>query len=56
MTMFDAATKLKLRILAPVFVGLFILLVAFGIWMRNRNRKLVVIATIIAFTFAIYKQ
>jgi len=48
MTMFDAATKLKLRILAPVFVGLFILLVAFGIWMRNRNRKLVVIATIIA--------
>jgi hypothetical protein len=31
MTMFDAATKFKLRILSPVFVGLLILLVAFGI-------------------------
>jgi len=56
MTMFDAATKFKLRILSPVFVGLLILLVAFGIWMRNRRRTLVFIATILAFTFSIYKQ
>ena len=37
MLMFDAATKLKLRILAPVLVSLLILLVVFGIWLRNRR-------------------
>ena len=56
MTMFDAATKFKLRILAPVFVSLLILLVAFGIWMRKKYRPLVVVATILAFAFSIYKQ
>lgn len=56
MTMFDAATKFKLRILAPVFVGLLILLVAFGIWMRKKYRPLVVVATILALGLSIYKQ
>lgn len=56
MTMFDAATKFKLRILSPVFVGLLILLVAFGIWMRKNYRPLVIVATILAFTLSIYKQ
>jgi len=31
MLMFDAATKFKLRILAPTFVGLLILLIYFGV-------------------------
>ncbi|HSM71493.1 MAG TPA: phospholipid carrier-dependent glycosyltransferase, partial [Anaerolineales bacterium] len=35
MTMFDAATKFKLRILSPVFISLLVLLVALGIWMRK---------------------
>jgi len=56
MLMFDAATKFKLRILSPVFVGLLILLVAFGIWMRNKRRILVVIATIVVLVFSAYKQ
>jgi len=56
MTMFDAATKFKLRILSPVFVGLFILLVALGIGLRKNYRPLVVIATILAFALSIYKQ
>jgi len=56
MTMFDAATKFKLRILSPVFVGMLIMLVAFGIWMRNKQRVLVVIATIILLGFSAYKQ
>ena len=56
MTMFDAATKFKLRILSPVFVGLLILLVAFGIWMRKNYRPLVVVATILALGLSIYKQ
>ena len=56
MTMFDAATKFKLRILSPVFVGMLIMLVAFGIWMRNKQRWLVAIATIILLGFSVYKQ
>ena len=56
MTMFDAATKFKLRILAPVFVGLLILLVALGIWMRKNYRPLVVVALVLALGLSIYKQ
>jgi hypothetical protein len=56
MTLFDAATKFRLRILAPVFVGLFILLVYAGIWLRNRNRIVVVILTVILLGFSFYKQ
>ncbi len=56
MTLFDAATKFKLRILAPVFVGLLILLVALGIWMRKRNRPLVIAAVILALGLSVYKQ
>ena len=56
MTMFDAATKFKLRILAPVFVGLLVLLVAYGIWMRKKYRPLVIAATVLVFALSIYKQ
>jgi len=56
MLMFDAATKFKLRILSPVFICLFILAVAFGIWMRNKRRTLVIIVTIFVLGFSIYKQ
>jgi hypothetical protein len=38
MTMFDAATKFKLRILSPVFVCLLILLVYAGMRLRAKNR------------------
>jgi 4-amino-4-deoxy-L-arabinose transferase-like glycosyltransferase len=56
MTMFDAATKFRLRILSPVFVGLLILLVAFGIWLRKERRPLVVVATILVLGLSVYKQ
>ena len=56
MTMFDAATKFKLRILSPVFVGLLILLVALGIWMRKNYRLLVIVATVVVLGFSVYKQ
>ena len=56
MTMFDAATKFRLRILSPVFVCLLILLVYLGIWLRQRNRGAVVILTIFFLGFAFYKQ
>src|SRR5688572_30602084 len=56
MTMFDAATKLRLRILSPVLVGLLILLVYFGVWLRNKNRSVVIVLTFIILGFAVYKQ
>ncbi len=56
MTMFDAATKFKLRILAPVFVSLLILLVYLGIWLRKKNHALVVVLTFVFLGFSLYKQ
>jgi len=56
MTMFDAATKFKLRILSPVFVCLLILLVYLGIWFRNKNRTVVILLTLVFLSFAFFKQ
>jgi hypothetical protein len=56
MTLFDAATKFKLRILAPVFVSLLILLMALGIWLRKKNRPLVIAAVILLLGLSVYKQ
>jgi 4-amino-4-deoxy-L-arabinose transferase-like glycosyltransferase len=56
MTMFDAATKFRLRIVSPVFICLLILLVYLGIWLRNKNRGAVIILTIVFIGFAFYKQ
>lgn len=56
MTMFDAATKFRLRILSPAFICLLILLVYLGIWLRNKNRGAVIVFTIIFLSFAFYKQ
>lgn len=56
MTMFDAATKFRLRILAPVLVGLLILLVYFGVWLRARNRPIAIALALLLLGFSIYKQ
>jgi hypothetical protein len=56
MTMFDAATKFKLRILSPVFVGLFILLIYAGVWLRSKNRTVVIVLTFLFLGLFIYKQ
>ncbi|HAV78381.1 MAG TPA: hypothetical protein DCX53_13620 [Anaerolineae bacterium] len=56
MTMFDAATKFKLRIVSPVFVGLFILVVALGIWMRKNYRPFVAVMMILVLGLSVYKQ
>ena len=56
MLLFDAATKFKLRILAPVMVSLFILAVAFGIWLFNRRRNAVIVLAALVLGFSIYKQ
>ena len=56
MTMFDAATKFRLRILSPVFVGLLILLVALGIWLRKNYRPFVAVVLVLVLGLSIYKQ
>ena len=56
MLMFDAATKFRLRILAPMFVCLLILLVYFGVWLRNKNRPLVILLTFVFLAFSAYRQ
>jgi len=56
MTLFDAATKFKLRILSPVFVCLFILLAYLGVWLWNKRREVVIVMTILILGFSFYKQ
>lgn len=56
MLMFDAATKFRLRILAPVFVSLLILLIYSGVWLRNKNRPFIIVMTFVFLSFSLYKQ
>lgn len=56
MLMFDAATKFRLRILAPVLVSLLILLVVFGIWLRSRRREIVAVLLVLVLGVSVYKQ
>ena len=56
MTLFDAATKFEVRILSPIFVCLLILLVYFGVWLKNKNRIVVIMLTLILLGFSFYKQ
>jgi len=56
MMLFDAATKFKLRILSPVFLGLFILMIYAGIWLRNKNRPVVILLTLVVVAFSVNKQ
>ena len=56
MTLFDASTKFKLRILAPVYVSLLILLVALGTWAWSRRRTLVIGLAALILAFSVYDQ
>jgi hypothetical protein len=56
MTLFDAATKFELRILSPILVCLLILLVYFGVRLKDKNRVIVVVLTIILLGFTFYRQ
>ena len=41
---------------SPMIAGFFLLLVAFGIWMRNKKSVLVIIFTILILAFSLYRQ
>lgn len=56
MSFFDASTKFKLRILAPVYVSLLILSVALGMWVWRRRREAVIVLGLVIFGLMAYGQ
>jgi len=56
MLFFDASTKFQLRILAPIFISLLILLVLFGVWLWKRHRKLAIVLALFIIGVSIYNQ
>jgi hypothetical protein len=56
MSLFDASTKFRLRILAPIYVSLLILALAVGMWLWLRRREIVIILALIVFGASAYGQ
>ncbi|HUH98306.1 MAG TPA: phospholipid carrier-dependent glycosyltransferase [Anaerolineales bacterium] len=56
MLLFDASTKFKLRILAPIFISLLILLVLLGVWLWRKRRELAVLFALLVIGLSIYNQ
>ncbi len=56
MSFFDASTKFKDRILAPVYVSLLILLVLFGKWLWGRRRAAAIVLAVLVFAASAYGQ
>jgi 4-amino-4-deoxy-L-arabinose transferase-like glycosyltransferase len=54
MTLFDASTKFQLRILAPIFLSLLIMLVYLGHWLWNKQKYLTIVLALVIFSFSIY--
>ena len=56
MLLFDASTKFQLRILAPIFISLLILLVLFGVWLWKKRRELAIVLALFIIGISIYNQ
>jgi 4-amino-4-deoxy-L-arabinose transferase-like glycosyltransferase len=56
MLLFDASTKFQLRILAPVFASLLILLVLLGVWLWKKRRAIVIVLALFIIGTSIYNQ
>lgn len=56
MSLFDASTKFKLRILSPIYVSLLILLVVLGLWLWKRRREVVIVLALAIFGLTSYGQ
>jgi len=56
MLLFDASTKFKLRILAPVFASLLILLVVFAFWLWKKRREMAILLVLVILGLSIYNQ
>jgi 4-amino-4-deoxy-L-arabinose transferase-like glycosyltransferase len=59
MMLFDASTKFRLRILAPVYVSLLVLLVFAGMWLWNRRarvwRAIVILLGVFVISLSVYE-
>jgi len=56
MSLFDASTKFKLRILAPLYVSLLILLVMAGTWLWKRRRESALGLALLVFGLSVYGE
>ncbi|MGA7192595.1 MAG: phospholipid carrier-dependent glycosyltransferase [Anaerolineales bacterium] len=56
MLLFDASTKFQLRILAPIFISLLILLVLFGVWLWQKRREAAILLALFFIGISIYNQ
>jgi 4-amino-4-deoxy-L-arabinose transferase-like glycosyltransferase len=54
MTFFDASTKFQLRIVAPIYVSLLIMLVYLGCWLWQKQGTITVILSLIIFLLSAY--
>jgi 4-amino-4-deoxy-L-arabinose transferase-like glycosyltransferase len=56
MSLFDASTRFRLRILAPAYVALLVLLVVLGVWLWGRRREAAIVLGLIVFGLSAYGQ
>lgn len=54
MTLFDASTKFQLRIVAPVYVSLLILLVYLGTWLWQKQKAVVIFLSLLIFSLSLF--
>lgn len=54
MTLFDASTKFQLRIVAPMYVSLLIMLVYFLAWLWKKQRTLSILLSLIVLALSIF--
>lgn len=54
MTWFDASTKFQLRIVAPVYVSLLIMLVYFSCWLWQKQKTISILLSIIIFSLSFH--
>jgi len=52
MTLFDASTKFQLRIVAPVYVSLLIMLVYLGYWLWQKQKAVTILLSLVIFSLS----